>query len=288
LKQRQKERRPHNGSFAPGEFTKLFTKARETVDLIFLNGIDWQAFLISFQQLQVEAGNKTLSIQAIENKNDGAFVIRVIVPPELDKSQVELYFKRKYQLAIEAKDKQYRNYLHERIKDKDDLIAGHREQIASIRQNNTELIEIIKIMAEKENSKTENTFNISGSLGSVANQGYIASSGNQNNIGNTAGEAKAEQKSIQHIYNYAPEQKQTLAKAAEEIQKLLQQLEQTNPSATEAQQIELLNDETTPKFKRRVVGALQATGEAAIDEFVLESKYLKVAKAAIKGWIKPE
>jgi hypothetical protein len=33
---------------------------------------------------------------------------------------------------------------------------------------------------------------------------------------------------------------------------------------------------------------LQATGEAAIDEFVLESKYLKVAKAAIKGWIKLE
>ncbi|MBD2128189.1 hypothetical protein H6F97_17695 [Microcoleus sp. FACHB-1] len=91
---------------------------------------------------------------------------------------------------------------------------------------------------------------------------------------------------IQH--NYAPEQKQTLAEAAAEIQQLLQQLEQTNPSATEAEKIEHINDETTPKFKTRVVGALQATGEAAIDEFVLENKYLKVAKAAIKGWMKPE
>jgi uncharacterized protein YjbI with pentapeptide repeats len=286
LKRCRKERRPHNGNFAPGEFTKLFQKARETVDLIFLNGIDWQAFLVSFQQVQVEAGDKALSIQAIENKNDGAFVIRVSVPPEIDKSKIEQYFKRKYQLAIEAKDKQYRKYLRERLKNKDDLIASYREQMTSIRQDNTQLIGIIKTMAEKENSKTENTFNISGSLGSVANQGHIASSGNQNNIGNAAGEAQAELKSIQH--NYAPEQKQTLAEAAAEIQKLLKQLEQTNPTATEAQQIEHINDETTPKFKKRVVGALQATGEAAIDEFVLENKYLKVVKAAVKGWMKPE
>jgi uncharacterized protein YjbI with pentapeptide repeats len=284
----QQERRPHRDNFTPGEFTKLFQKARETVDLIFRNGVDWQAFLVSFEQLQVEAGDKALFIQAIENKNDGAFVIRVSVPSDLDKSQIEQYFKRKYQFAIKAKDKQYRKYLRERLKDKDDLIVSYREQMISIRQDNTKLIGIIKIMAEKENSKTENTFNISGSLGSVANQGNIASSGNQNNIGNAAGEAKAELKSIQHIHNYAPEQKQTLAEAATEIQHLLKQLEQTNPTATEAQQIEHINDETTPKFKKRVVGALQATSEAAIDEFVLENKYLKVAKAAIKGWMKPE
>ncbi len=93
-------------------------------------------------------------------------------------------------------------------------------------------------------------------------------------------------KSIQH--NYAPEQKQTLAEAAAEIQQLLKQLEQTNPSATEAEKIAFVNDETSPSFKRRVVGAVKALGEAAIDEFVLENKYHKVAKAAIKGWIKPE
>jgi len=137
-------------------------------------------------------------------------------------------------------------------------------------------------------SEPNKQYTFQAPVGSVENQGHIASSGNQNNIGNASGEAKAEMKSIQHIHNYAPEQKQTLAEAAAEIQNLLKQLEQTNPSATEAQQIEHINDETTPKFKKRVVGALQATGEAAIDEFVLENKYLKVAKAAIKGWIKPE
>lgn len=281
-----KERRPSSGNFAPGEFTKLFQKARETIDLIFLNGIDWQAFLVSFQQLQVEAGENVLSIQSIENKNDAAFVIRVSVPSELDKSQIEQYFKQKYQIALKARDEQYRKHLRERITDKDDLIASYREQTTLIRQENTQLIRIIKTMAEKETAKKEYTFN--APVGSVENQGHIASSGNQNNIGNAVGEAQAEMKSIQHIHNYAPEQKQTLAEAAAEIQQLLKQLEETNPTATEAQQIEYINDETSPSLKRRFVGALQATGEAGIDEFILENKYLKVAKAAVKGWIKPE
>ena len=88
-------------------------------------------------------------------------------------------------------------------------------------------------------------------------------------------------------YNYASEQKQTLAEAAGEIQKLLKQLKQTDPTATEFQQIEHLNDETTPKFKRKVVTALEAVGNTAIDEF-LDSSYIKVGKAAIMGWMEVE
>jgi predicted transcriptional regulator len=87
---------------------------------------------------------------------------------------------------------------------------------------------------------------------------------------------------------FQSESKQTLAEAAEEIQKLLKQLEQTSPNATESEMVIYVNDETSPGFKRRVSGALQATGEAAIDEFILENKYLKVVKAAIKGWLQPD
>jgi tRNA G26 N,N-dimethylase Trm1 len=83
------------------------------------------------------------------------------------------------------------------------------------------------------------------------------------------------------------EQKQTLADAAKEIQQLLKQLEQTNPTATDAEKIAHVNDETTPSFKRRAVGALQAGGEAAIEEF-LDNPYVNVGKAIVKGWMKPE
>lgn len=82
--------------------------------------------------------------------------------------------------------------------------------------------------------------------------------------------------------------KRTLAEAAMEIQQLLRHLESTNPVATETEKIAYINDETTPSFKHRVVGALKASGETAIDEFILENKYLKVAKAAVKGWLKPD
>ena len=82
-------------------------------------------------------------------------------------------------------------------------------------------------------------------------------------------------------------QKQTLARAAEEIQNLLKQLEQTNPNATETDKVAYVNDETTPSFKRRVVGALQAGGEAAIEEF-LDNPYVSVGKAVVKGWMRPD
>jgi hypothetical protein len=88
--------------------------------------------------------------------------------------------------------------------------------------------------------------------------------------------------------NYTYEKNQTLAEAAKEIQQLLKQLDESNPTATEAEKVAYINDETTPNFKHRVAGALQASGEAAIDEFILENKYLKVVKAAIKGWVKPD
>ena len=52
LKGGQKELRPLSGNFAPGEFAKTFKQSKETLDLIFKNGIDWQAYLLSFRELQ--------------------------------------------------------------------------------------------------------------------------------------------------------------------------------------------------------------------------------------------
>ena len=104
------------------------------------------------------------------------------------------------------------------------------------------------------------------------------------NITNNA-PVSAQQFGNQNTLNIS--QQSSLAQAVNEIQNLLKQLEQANPTATEAEKVEYINDETTPGFKRRVNAALQSSGEAAIDEFILENKYLKVVKAAVKGWLKP-
>lgn len=138
LKASQKERRPHEltKKFAPGEFTKLFQKALETVDLIFRNGIDWQVFLASFNQLQIEVGEQALSVQAIEKKKDRAFVIRVEVPSGADKAKIEESFWQKYKPMLQAKEEQ---------------IIFYREELSIKREENTRLIRIIKTMANQEN-----------------------------------------------------------------------------------------------------------------------------------------
>ena len=82
------------------------------------------------------------------------------------------------------------------------------------------------------------------------------------------------------------EQKQTLADAAKEIQKLLKQLEATNPTATEGEKIAYVNDKINPSWKR-AVGALKTGVEAAIQEF-FDNAYVNVGMAIVKGWIKPE
>jgi hypothetical protein len=107
------------------------------------------------------------------------------------------------------------------------------------------------------------------------------------NIGNMANTVKdnACQQAIQNVH--VSEQRQTLAEAAAEIQRLLKQLEGTNPVASEADQVAYVNIATELTLKQRVIAALRKGGETAIDEFVLENRYLKVIKAIVKGWLAP-
>ncbi len=138
LKQGQQERRPSSENFPPREFTKLFQKVLETVDLIFADGIDWKAFILSFQELRDKYGDENLSVQAIEKKSGGAFVIRLEVPPEANKAEIERQAKQLYEKELKIFEVKY----HAELKAKD-------EQIAIIRQHNTSLESIIHILANR-------------------------------------------------------------------------------------------------------------------------------------------
>jgi hypothetical protein len=94
--------------------------------------------------------------------------------------------------------------------------------------------------------------------------------------------------SAQAIQNtYINKESQSLAEAAAEIQRLLKQLEETNPTATEYEQVAYVNLATKPTIKQRAITALKDGSETAIDEFVLDNKYLKVIKSITKGWLQP-
>ncbi len=95
-----RERRPSGkDSYQPGEFTTFFAEVVNTVDLIFKYGVDWKAFMESFQQVQRE--NPGLNIQSIENKGNG-IVIKIAVPPETDKAKINNDFNSFYQEALQV------------------------------------------------------------------------------------------------------------------------------------------------------------------------------------------
>ncbi len=267
LKQDKQERRPSdpNRNFEPGEFAKLVEQSMDTVDLIFRDGIDWRAFLSSFQDLQVQYGDQNVSIQAIEKKSDGAFVIRLTVPPDANKAEIESKAKQSYETKLQVLEAQYRA----------ELQAKDRE-ITIYKQQSADMMEIVKLQASRP---------INVEAKAVSGERTINTGGGEyreTTLHDDSGYVETRDSST-YYENYNPSQ-QTLAEAAEEIQQLLKQLEQTNPTATEAEKIAYVNDETSRSFQRKAASALKAAGEAAIDE-LLDNPYVKVGKAAIMGWI---
>ena len=181
LLRNQQERRPSSGDFAPGEFTKLFQEALNTVDLIFRNGIDWKAFTYSFNKLVLDNEGTELSIQSIENKGDGVVVVRVNAPPDADKAKLHSEFNQTYETAVKALEAKY----HAELKAKD-------EQITIYRQQSADMLEITRLMANRpvsiinknklmnNSSDQSQNINIGGNVtGSTLNLGTI--SGNVTN-----------------------------------------------------------------------------------------------------------
>lgn len=114
----EKERFPLIDNFAPGEFAKLIQKSLETVDLIFRNGIDWDAFAYSFKKVEVENQGAQLDVQSIEKKGDGVILVRVAVAPDADKAKIHSEFMQGYEFAAKALEAQYQA----RLEDKDKVI----------------------------------------------------------------------------------------------------------------------------------------------------------------------
>ncbi|HEY9612483.1 pentapeptide repeat-containing protein [Allocoleopsis sp.] len=134
----QQERRPNSGEFAPGEFTKLFQEVLTTVDLIFRNGIDWKAFVLSFNAVQAQNEGTELSLQSIENKGDGVVVARLNVSEDADKEKIHSDFMQSYELALKAVEETYKAKLN--AKD---------NEIEIYRQKSSEMKEIVSLLASR-------------------------------------------------------------------------------------------------------------------------------------------
>ncbi|MEH2468115.1 pentapeptide repeat-containing protein [Nostoc sp.] len=268
------QRRPIdiNSIFAPNEFTeriKIVEKALETIDLTFTEGIDLKAFFKSFNELRQQYPEHNIDLQGIERKSN-TLIVRLDVNMEsginidVIKAAIETGFKEFYETNVKLLEAQYRRELQA----KDDEITFYRQQ-------STNILEIVKLQVTRP-------INVEKIMSNTYNNNF-----HQPNISNFANKIadNARQQANQNIYT--SEQKQTLADALAEIQRLIKQLEQNNPTANETEKIAYVNNGTTPSWKRRVIGALQGLSEGAIEEF-LDNSYINIGKAIIKGWIKPD
>ena len=87
-------------------------------------------------------------------------------------------------------------------------------------------------------------------------------------------------------YNYA--QQGNLAEAAAEIQQLLEQLSQTNPTTTSKEKMIVVAEavdtiESNPTLKGRVINALKAEGTEAFKE-AIDHPLVNILMATIEGW----
>lgn len=244
------ERRPHdfNKLFKIGEFTKLFQKALETVELVFSDGINWQAFLYSFQKLKIECNSEELAIQGIERKSGGAFVIRVEVPLNVDKAKIEKYIHNQYEIKLKSIEDNYKLQL-----------GAKAEQIALYRQHNTDLLEIIK------------------------NQPINITMSNINQSHSGSGDNVGRDKNTTNIYN-----SQDLTQAAADIQALLEQLDKTyNPNTTTGKMtiatkaIEKIDNNIN--LTKRIISALKSGSISAI-ESLLNHPAASFFIAALEDW----
>ncbi len=134
------ERRPASGQFGPGEFTKLFEEVFHTVDLIFRDGIDWQALLATVQRIRQQAGSDAaeVRVQGIEDKGDGVFVVRVHAPPGMPKERLHADLRAGYQEKLARIEARYQEQL-----------AGRDTVLAVERQHNASLTHIVESLASK-------------------------------------------------------------------------------------------------------------------------------------------
>lgn len=183
------ERRPHDphATFKSGEFEALIRKQQDTIDLVFVDGIDWQAFFQSFQELRDKYRDNDLAIQAIESKGQGVFVVRLETSADLE-----------VQGTIEASAKEF--YDHN-IRLLEAQVANYEKLIESEKREKSKLMGIVETMAENQASKVVQNINapVTGLAGIVEGDMNI----------------------------FTTEQQKSMADTAKEIQDLLNQLSET-------------------------------------------------------------
>ncbi|NEQ58006.1 MAG: pentapeptide repeat-containing protein [Moorea sp. SIO4A1] len=276
--QGSRERRPHDPDrvFQPGDFEKLYKKIMNTVQILLRNGVNREAFRQAFQKIMAEYPEITHdSIQAIENKGNDV-LLTLEVPEATDKGNVEKQFLQVYEVRLKAEKK------IAFLEGREEAITHHIQDLKEIaiasksNQSSNPIVNFTNTAkAESNMSDNSQSFNIGNIDQSQAN--------NPNNFNVLNDNARQV-----NTNNFTSEQKQSLAEAAAEIQQLLNQLSQTNPTTTNKEKMIVVGEvidqiETNLTLKNKVINALKAGGVEAFKE-AIDHPLVNILMATVEGW----
>ncbi|HEY9749111.1 MAG TPA: pentapeptide repeat-containing protein [Allocoleopsis sp.] len=251
-----RERRPHdpNSVFAPGDFTKLYTKIINSVEILLRNGVNREAFAEAFQKLMQENPEISFdSIQSIEKKGDDV-LLTLTVPENSDKAKISQDFLKPYEERIRQLEAKVDELQTLRSTDLKDIALALANQSLNI--TNQAVGEGKAVQGNNDSSRKLNI----GSIG-----GDFNASGQALNFGemNISGQ-------VTNTINQLPASSQPDEPG---IKELLEQLHRAIESA----------EELKPEDKAEALKQVQALAEAGKDPAEPEKK--NGAKSAIR-WLK--
>jgi hypothetical protein len=250
------------GYFKEGELKYFLQSLINTIDLYHKEDFDPRAVLIAIKQIS-EVMQEDFEIVAVQKTTDGQVIIKVKAVDYVESELLEGLYYPAYEKILPSlsHNKQVLPLGFEQLSEAQSSLKQGYEEASRDTQHQPITLNIIMTTKNEFNAPVGTVIN--GSIGSL-HTSQVNNGGVKNNH--------------EHI------DKDYMHKIFLQMHESLQELEKTNQHAnTEAQACYLAIK--TPNLKERAIKAFQEGGETIIDEFVLESKYLKVIKAILKGWM---
>jgi uncharacterized protein YjbI with pentapeptide repeats len=136
------DRLPHDSliNFKEGEFEKLIQKAQHTVDLIFYDSIDWEAFSQTFFQLEVTNPESKAKVLGI-NFRGNLLVVTVEISSNILSSDYHRVFMEGYNFAKQELAPQYEARLRDKDRESNTKDQQINELISKVSPNVTQYIQ---------------------------------------------------------------------------------------------------------------------------------------------------
>jgi uncharacterized protein YjbI with pentapeptide repeats len=269
----KRDQMPQKGEFINDDFIIFVQSVIDTVKLYHERDVNPSLALYVLQSLS-EDYQCTLEIVKVEKRGESGAIIEVKIPGNLNEEQLKETYYEKYNHSLKL------------------YITDPKKQLKS--PTNIENVTVYKgvlIGGSVSNSTVAYTIDTKGDtiMSEGSKQQFNNDLRNAQFAGGLVNADKVKAGQIGgDINNYTPQQRQNLAEAAAEIQQLLKQLEETNPTSTETERIivaakaadEIRNNST---LKARVIGALKSGSKEAFKEAV-DNPLVNILIAIIEGW----